>query len=52
MWLFKRLSPQLIILLVFCLVSTVGIVTEKAIATFGDEIIEKPIIIIDAGHGG
>ena len=50
--LLKRFSPQLIILLVMCLISSVGIITEKAITAGSNAVTQQKTIIIDAGHGG
>jgi len=48
----KRISPQLIILLVLCLISSVGIITEKVISSSSSSVVNQKTIIIDAGHGG
>ena len=52
MGLLKRFLPQLIILLALCVISTVGIVTEKAITANNNNVLNRQTIIIDAGHGG
>lgn len=49
---FKRFLPQFIIVLVLCIISTVGIVTEKSMQTSSQKILDRQTIIIDAGHGG
>jgi len=49
--LIKRFSSRLIILLVLCLISSVGIITEKTINT-SKKIESRNVVIIDAGHGG
>ncbi len=51
MELLKRFSSRLIILLALCLISSVGIITEKAI-NVSNKSQSREIIIIDAGHGG
>lgn len=52
MGIFKRFLPQFIIVLVLCIISTVGIVTEKVVRTSNQSILHRQTIIIDAGHGG
>ena len=52
MGLLKRFLPQLIILLALCVISTVGIVTEKAITANNNNVLNRQTVIIDAGHGG
>ena len=50
--LLKRFLPQLIIVLALCIISTVGIVTEKAVTANNNNVLNRQTIIIDAGHGG
>ena len=49
---FKRFLPRLIIILVLCVISSVGIITEKTVSVNSDTVVNRQIIILDAGHGG
>ena len=51
MYLFRRFLPQLIIVLILCVASGVGIINQKYI-TASVEISQTIKVIIDAGHGG
>lgn len=52
MEIFKRFLPQLVIVLVLCLISSVGIITEKTVSVNSGSVINRRTIILDAGHGG
>ena len=47
----KRFTPQLVLLVIICLVATFGYV-KSAIAPTSAEVSRPKTIIIDAGHGG
>lgn len=50
--LLKRFLPQLIIVFVLCLISSAGIITEKTVTANSGSVINRKIIILDAGHAG
>lgn len=52
MGVFKRFLPRFIIVLVLCIISSVGIIREKTVQTGSQKILKCQTIIIDAGHGG
>ena len=49
---FKRFIPRLIIVLVMCIISAIGIFTEKNLTANKEISQNRKIVIIDAGHGG
>ena len=47
---FKRFIPRLIIVLVMCIISAIGIFTEKNLTANKEISQNRKIVIIDAGH--
>ena len=48
---FKRFAPQIALLVIICLIATLGYIKTQIIST-NSIVNNTPTVIIDAGHGG